>query len=110
MCKNRRTRKINNDLIKKFYDIKEQLKSCFKNFVTQVIKDNYLAEELTIYSTEVQTDINEISILVVFEFSEGNVDKITFYIDSKTSENIERVLREQIEEYLNDIIEDEDYD
>lgn len=104
------TRKINNDLIKKFCDIKEQLKSCFKNFVTQVIKDNYLAEELTIYSTEVQTNINEISIFVVFEFSDGNVDEITFYIDSKTSENVERVLREQIEKYLNDIIEDEDYD
>ena len=55
---------MNKDLIKKFYDIKEQLESCFKNFVTQVIKDNYLAEELTIYSTEVQTDINEISIFV----------------------------------------------
>ena len=101
---------MNNDLIKKFYDIKEQLKSCFKNFVTQVIKDNYLAEELTIYSTEVQTDINEISIFVFFEFSDGNVDEITFYIDSKTSENVKRVLREQIEEYLNDIIEDENYD
>ena len=101
---------MNNDLIKKFYDIKEQLKSCFKNFVTQVIKDNYLAKELTIYSTDVQTDINEISIFVFFEFSDGNVDEITFYIDSKTSENVKRVLREQIEEYLNDIIEDENYD
>ena len=104
------TGKMNNDLIKKFCDIKEQLESCFKNFVTQVIKDNYLAEELTIYSAKVQTDVDEISIFVVFEFSDGNEDETTFYIDSKTSENVERVLREQIEEYLNDIIEDEDYD
>lgn len=48
--------------------------------------------------------------LFFFEFSDGNVDEITFYIDSKTSENVKRVLREQIEEYLNDIIEDENYD
>ena len=57
---------MNNDLIKKFCDIKEQLESCFKNFITQVIKDNYLAEELTIYSAKVQTDVDEILIFVVF--------------------------------------------
>lgn len=102
---------MNNDLIKKFCDIKEQLESCFKNFITQVIKDNYLDEELTIYSAEVQTDVDDISIFVVFEFSDGNVDETTFYIDSKTSENVERVLREQVELYLEDIIEElEDYD
>ena len=100
---------MNNDLIKKFCDIKEQLESYFKNFVTQVIKDNYLAEELTIYSAEVQTDVDEISIFVVFEFSDGNVDETTFYIDLKTSENVERVLREQVEPYLEDIIEELEY-
>ena len=100
---------MNNDLIKKFCDIKEQLESYFKNFVTQVIKDNYLAEELTIYSAEVQTDVDEISIFVVFEFSDGNVDETTFYIDSKTSENVERVFREQVESYLEDIIEELEY-
>lgn len=103
------TGKMNNDLIKKFCDIKEQLESCFKNFITQVIKDNYLAEELTIYSAKVQTDVDEILIFVVFEFSDGNEDETTFYIDSKTSENVERVLREQVESYLEDIIEELEY-
>ena len=100
---------MNNDLIKKFYDIKEQLENCFKKFITQVIKDNYLAEELTIYSAKVQTDVDEISIFVVFEFSDGNEDETTFYIDSKTSENVEHALREQVESYLEDIIEELEY-
>ena len=46
---------------------------------------------------------------VVFEFSDGNEDETTFYIDSKTSENVERVLREQVELYLENIIEELEY-
>ena len=100
---------MNNDLIKKFCDIKEQLESCFKNFVTQVIKDNGYSKKITVYFVQIQIDVNEISIFVGFDFG-NEATEVAFFIDPGTSRNTDNILREQIEEYLNDVIEDEDYD
>ncbi len=97
---------INNDLIKKFCNIKKQLESDFKEFIIQVIKDNGYAITITTYSVQMQTDDYEIVFHVVFVFNNINVDKTTFYIDSITAENVETMLREQIEGYFEDIMED----
>ena len=96
-------------LIKKFCAIKEQLESCFKNFVTQVIKDNGYSKKITVYFVQIQIDVNEISIFVGFDFG-NEATEVAFFIDPGTSRNVENILREQIEEYLNDVMEDEDYD
>lgn len=97
---------INNDLIKKFFNIKEQLESCFKNFITQVIKDNDYAINITVYSVQVQVGVNDILIDVSFVFNSKDMDEPTFYIDSRTSENVEKILREQIEEYFENVMEE----
>ena len=97
---------INNDLIKKFFNIKEQLESCFKEFITQVIKDNGYIINITVYSVQVQVGVNDILIDTTFVFNSKDVDEPTFYIDSKTTGNIERTLREQIEEYFEDVMEE----
>lgn len=97
---------INNDLIKKFCNIKEQLESDFKEFIIQVIKDNGYAITITTYSVQMQTNDYEIEFHVVFVFNNINVDETTFYIDSITAENVEMMLREQIEGYFEDVMED----
>lgn len=97
---------INNNLIKKFCNIKEQLESCFKEFINQVIKNNGYSEKIKKYFIEVLVVDSEISVCVTFENNFGQV-ALTFCVDS---ENPEDSFKEQIENYLNDIMRDEDYD
>lgn len=99
---------INNNLIKKFCNIKEQLESCFKEFITQVIKDNGYTENMKVYSVNVQTDGNEIVIDVVFEAGIGAATEETFYIDFEHLEGTENSFKKQIIEFLIYEMEDED--
>lgn len=96
-------------LIRKFCNINKQLENCFKKFITQVIKDNGYSKKITVYFVQIQVDVNEISIFVGFDFG-NEVTEVAFFIDPETSRNVESILREQIEEYLNDVMENEDYD
>ena len=96
-------------LIRKFCNINKQLENCFKKFITQIIKDNGYSKKITVYFVQIQIDVNEISIFVGFDFG-NEATEVAFFIDPGTSRNVENILREQIEEYLNDVMEDEDYD
>ena len=85
------------------------MKIVLKKFITKVVKDNGYSKKITVYFVQIQIDVNEISIFVGFDFG-NEVTKVAFFIDPGTSRNVESILREQIEEYLNNVMGDEDYD
>ena len=85
------------------------MKIVLKNSLPKLFKDNGYSKKITVYFVQIQIDVNEISIFVGFDFG-NEATEVAFFIDSGTSRNVENILREQIEEYLNDIIEDENYD
>ena len=85
------------------------MKIVLKNSLPKLFKDNGYSKKITVYFVQIQIDVNEISIFVGFDFG-NEATEVAFFIDPGTSRNVENILREQIEEYLNDIIEDENYD
>ena len=85
------------------------MKIVLKNSLPKLFKDNGYSKKITVYFVQIQIDVNEISIFVGFDFG-NEATEVAFFIDSGTSRNVENILREQIEEYLNNVMEDEDYD